>query len=439
MVRESLSHGFILILLLLLFPVSPHARVVEQVLVVINGEPYTLSGFKEYAQTRMGREFPKGDLANIDKEDQEVLEQFITERLLAAEVKQAGINISEQEIDKYIEQVKQRNRLSDEELSTALKQEGMTLEGYRTQVRSEIEKTEMINRQVIKKVNITAEDVERYYRLNPNQFATPEKIRLRHILLSTKKEASEDSVKEATQKAAELRRRAQAGEDFSKLAEEFSEGAGASAGGDIGWISPGSLIKEIEEVAFHQLSVGQVSQPIRTGLGVHLIKLEARETSRPLPLSEVEGRIKEELFAKAREERYQNWLKGDLRRKHRVDVKIPGVSFRPEETKEKTVDALMASSAARRSRNEDSSFLSYLNPLSYIFNTKPVEGEDTEAELSGRNVVSLFGTPLFTTDSGEDVPDDPLAPPPSEKSDQKSKDSGGFFSSIWKTLNPFSK
>lgn len=437
MIRGSLSHGFIFTLVLLLFPVSPHAKVVEQVLVVINGEPYTLSNIKDYAKTKTEGEFPKGDLNNIEKEDQEILEQFITEKLLAAEVKQAGINISEQEIDKYIEQVKQRNRLSDEELKTALKQEGMTLEGYRATVRSEIEKGEIINRQVIKKVNITAEDVERYYRLNGKQFAAPEKIRLRHILLSVRKEALEDSVKEASQKASELRSRAQAGEEFSKLAQDFSQGAGASAGGDIGWISRGSLVKEIEEVAFNKLSVGEISQPIRTGLGIHLIKLEGRETARPLPLAEVEGKIKEELFAKAREERFQNWLKGDLRRKHRVDVKIPGVGFRPEETKEKTVDALMASSAARRSRNDDSSFLSYFNPLSYLFNTKPIEGEEAEGEVSGRNVVSLFGVPLFTTESGE-IPDDPLAPP-SEKSDQKSQDSGGFFSSIWKTLNPFSK
>jgi hypothetical protein len=121
-------------------------------------------------------------------------------------------------------------------------------------------------------------------------------------------------------------------------------------------------------------------------------------------------------------------------------VKIPGVVFRPEETKEKTVDTLMATSASRRNKNEDSSFLSYLNPLSYIFTTTPIEGEDDQGPSSGRSIISLFGTPLFTTDSGDDVADDPLAPTTTnEKSDQKSRDSGGFFSSIWRSLNPFSK
>src|SRR5713226_1539369 len=441
MVRQRIYLGLILVCsLFFLRPVSSVAGIVEQVVVVIDGEPYTLTNFKDYAQTKMVREFPKGDLNRIEKEDKEVLEQFISEKLVAAEVKQAGIKVREEEIDLYIGQVKQRNQIGDEEMKAALSREGMTMEAYRATVRAEIEKSELVGRQVLKKVNITPDDVERYYRLNTKQYVARERVRLSHILLSISSDASPELEGEAVQRAAELRKRAMAGEAFSKLAQEFSEGAGAAEGGDIGWVTRGSLLKEIEEVAFNKLAVGEISPPVRSSLGVHLIKLEARDGGQPLPLGAVQERIKEELFAKAREEKFQSWLKGDLRRKHRVDVKIPGVVFRPEETKEKTVDSLMASSASRRNRNEDSSFLSYLNPLSYIFSTKPIEGEDAEGALSGRNVISLLGIPLFSSDSGDDVPDDPLAPPPSnEKSDQKSQDSGGFFSSVWKTLNPFSK
>jgi peptidyl-prolyl cis-trans isomerase SurA len=439
--KRTLYRGFILIWgLLSLQPEPLLGRVIEQVVTVIDGEPYTVSSLREYAQAKLGREFPKGDLNRIETEDKEVLEQFITEKLLAAEVKQAGIRIRDEEIDQYIAQVKQRNQLSNEDLSTALSREGMTLEAYRASIRAEIEKSEMISRQVLKKVNITSEDVERYYRLNTKQFMSPEKVSLRHILISLPQGASAEDETEALRKAAELRSRAEAGEEFSKLAAEHSEGGGAAGGGDIGWVRRGSLLKEIEDIAFSKLAVGEISPPVRTSLGVHLVKLEGREAAQPLPLAEVQDRIKEELFAKAREERFQNWLKGDLRRKHRVDVKIPGVVFRPEETKEKTVDSLMASSASKRGRNEDSGFLSYLNPLSYIFTTKPIEGDDTEGESSGRGIVSVLGVPLFTTDTGEDVPKDPLAPiTTDEKSGQKSQDSGGFFSSVWKTLNPFSQ
>lgn len=421
-----------------LLPSSPLAKVIEQVIVVIDREPYTLSDLRDYGKTRMGREFPRGDLNAIEAQDREVLEQFITEKLLAEEVKRAGIAVSEQDIDQYIEQIKERNRISDEDLKAALNREGVVWEKYRASIRGEIEKSEIINRQVRKKVNITAEDVERYYQLNRKKFTTEERVRLRHILLSFPNGTAADKEEELVQKAREIRGRALSGEDFAKLARAYSEGAGAEGGGDIGWVKHGSLLKEIDEVAFQKLSVGEVSEPLRTGLGLHLIKLEEKDSGRLLPLADVRAKIRDELYATALEERYQKWLKTDLRKNHRVDVMLPGVIFRPEDTKEGTVDTLLASTS-RRPRTEERSFLSYLNPLTYITKETPIEGEDAEGQLSGRNVVSVFGIPLFTKDSADDVPEDPLAPmeAPEKASPSKEKESPGS-SSLWKWLNPFS-
>lgn len=423
-----------LILVYSLLSLSPlMAKVVEQVIVVIDGEPYTLSNVREFARTKVGRVFPTGDLNHIGKEDKEILEQFITGELLAAEVNRVGIRVSKEDIDHYIEQIKERNRISDEELRAALSREGITVEKYRASIRADIEKSELITRQVQKKVNITSEDVERYYRLNLKRYTTKERVRLRHILFPLPEGAPPEHEREVTLKAVEIRDRAMGGEEFSELAQHYSEGAGAAEGGDIGWVSRGSLLEEIEEVAFNKLSVGSVSQPVRTSLGVHLVKLEGREVARPLPLAEVQGKIKEQLYAKALEERFQKWLKTDLRKAHRVDVKLPGVVFRPEETKEGTVNSLMASESRKR-RKEEPGFLSYLNPLSYIMSETPIEGEDAQGELSGENVVSIFGTPLFTTESSDDVPEDLFAPPEgTDGSAQGSEESGGF----WDFLNPF--
>src|SRR3989338_9425953 len=376
-------------LLCFLLPLSLSANVIEQVVVVVDREPYTLTDLKEYAKTRMGREFPAGDLDSIKDQDREVLEQFITEKLLAEEVKVGGIRVSEQDVDQYVEQIKERNRIGDEELKAALSREGVSTEKYRASIRAEIEKSEIINRQVRKRVNITPEDVERYYRLNPKQFTTQERVRLRHILFSLPEGAPPEREKEVMQRMLGIRSRLTAGGDFAGLAQEYSEGAGAAEGGDIGWSGRDSFLQQIEEIAFNKLSVGEISQPLRTSLGIHLIKLEGREAGRLLSLSEVQGKIKEELYAKALDERFQKWLKGDLRKRHRVDVKLPGVVFRPEETKEGTIDSLMASSSRRR-QDERSGFLSYLNPLSYFVTETPIEGEEARGRLSGQNVVSIF-------------------------------------------------
>lgn len=440
MLRHALKSRLLVIsFVILLLPCSVQGRVVEQLITVIDGEPYTLTNLASYAKSKMGRDFPTGALDRINGSDREVLEQFITEKLLDAEIREAGIKVTEQDIDVYIDQIKQKNRLTDADLKIALSREGQTLQGYRASVKAELEKGELINRQVRKRVNITNEDVERYYKLNSKNYRADDRARIRHILLPLPDKASPDEVHAATAQGNQLYEQIAAGEDFGRLAQKHSDGAGWESGGDIGWVNRGTLLKPIEDVAFDKLSVGQTSRPVRSSMGLHLVKLESREIGAVLPLSAVAAKIKEELYAKAMEERYSKWLKTELRRKHTVDVKIAGVVFKPEDSKEDTMGSLMAKSP-RLNRKEDRGLLGYLNPFSYIVKETPSDEEDQKGPLAGKNIVSVFGVPLFTTDTVDDVPD-VLSPPaqPAEKKSQTEESGGGFFSSIVSRLNPFKR
>ncbi|HEY1232968.1 MAG TPA: peptidylprolyl isomerase [Candidatus Binatia bacterium] len=419
--------GRLLVCLLLLTPFSAGAAVVEQLIVVINGEPYTLSSLSTYAKTKMGRSFPNGSLDQINATDREVLEQFITDKLLESEVREAGISITDGDVNRYIDQVKKNNRLSDDDLKTALAREGQSLDSYKVSVKSEMEKSEIIDRQVKRKVTITDEDVERYYKANPNKYRSDARARIRHILLTLPERAAPDRVQAVMTQGKELYERIKAGEDFATLAKEYSQGAGQADGGDIGWIKRGTLIPGLEEMAFEKLAVGEVSEPFRTSMGVHIVKLEAREAGSVLPLNTVAPRIKEELLNKALEERFAKWMKTDLRRKNRVDIKIAGVVFKPEESKENTMNTLVAGSDRSPRRSEERSFLSYFNPFSYIVKDTPVEDIDPKSPIAGRSIVSVFGVPLGTQETPDDAPD-VLNPPPAKSSDKGILDS----------LNPFS-
>ncbi len=420
------------ILFFLLFVLPPRlaaGAVIEQVIAVINGEPYTMSDLNRYAKEKLGRGFPTGDLNQINTNDRQVLEQFVTDKLLEAEAVEAGIRIGPEEVERYIEQVKKTNRLSDEELKMALKREGQTPESYRATVKAEMEKSEIIDRQVRRKVNITDDDVERYYKLNVKTYRSKERARIRHILLTLSDNAPAERVQIVTEKAQGIYQRIQAGEDFAALAGEYSEGAGRATGGDIGWVVRGTLIAGLEEVAFEKLTVGRVSEPFRTTMGVHIVKLEARESGTTLPLKSVAPKIKEELLNKALEERFARWLKTDMRRKHRVDIKIAGVVFKPEDSKANTMNTLVARSM-RPVRQQERSVLSYLNPFSYIVKETPFEDEDQKSPLAGKSVVSIFGVPLFTTETADDTPD--ILTPPKQDSGK------GVFSTIIDSINPFS-
>lgn len=419
----------ILFLSILVLPISAGGAVVEQLIAVVNGEPYTLSNVNRYSNERFRRGFPTGSLAEINSADRDTLEQFVTDKLLEAEAREGGINISDEDVTRYIEQVKRTNRLSDDDLKTALSREGQTLASYRLSVKSQMEKAEIIDRQVRRKVNITDADVERYYKLNMKNYRTDERAHIRHILFSLAENAPPDQVQRTMERAKEIHQRIVNGEDFAALAQEYSDGAGRAAGGDIGWVKRGTLIAGLEEIAFQKLSVGQVSEPFRTTMGVHIVKLEAREAGKVAPLSAVAPRIKEELMNKALEERFARWVKSDLRKKHRVDIKVAGVVFKPEDSKESTLNALMAKST-RSTRSEERSALSYLNPFSYIVKETPFEEEDPNSPLSNKSVVSVFGVPLFMTETPDETPDILNPPPPeSEK---------GTFSTIIDSINPFS-
>ena len=418
----------LLLSFLFAIPQSGNAAVIEQLIAVIDGEPYTLSNINAYAKTKLGRPFPSGDLKQISADDRQVLEQFITDKLLEAEVREAGIVVSDADVDRYVEQVKKNNRLSDEDLKLALSRENQTLASYKASVKSEIEKSDLIDRQVRRKVTISDEDVERYYKLNGKNYRSNDRARIRHILLTLAENAPADRVESVMAKGKELYQRVSAGEDFAALAREYSQGAGQADGGDIGWVNRGTLIPGIEEAAFQKLSVGQVSAPFRTSMGVHIVKLEGRDAGTPVPLSTVAPKIKEELTNKLLEERFARWVKTDLRRKHRVDIKVAGVVFKPEDSKEGTVDTLIAKST-RPARSEDRSVLSYLNPFSYIVKETPFEEDDPKNPLRGRSIVSVFGVPLFSKETVEDAPD-VFAPPQAEK---------GVTSKILDSLNPFSK
>ena len=426
----SISILVILLLVLVLLPRSGTSAVIEQLIAVIDGEPYTLSNLDRYAKVKLGRGFPSGDLNPINAADRQVLEQFVTDKLLEAEVVKAGIRVGPEQVEHYIEQVKRNNHLSDEQLATALKREGQTPESYRASVKTELEKSEIISREVRRKVNITDDDVERYYKLHAQDYRAKERAHLQHILLTLTEKAPTEQVQSVSEQARGIYQRIQAGEDFGKLAEEYSDGAGRANGGDIGWVVRGTLIAGIDEFAFEKLQVGGISEPFRTSMGIHIVKLVARDPGIIPPLASVAPRIRDELLRKALEERFARWLKTDIRRKHQVEIKIAGVVFKPEDAKDSTMNDLVAQSMRSKHKEEERSALSYLNPFSYIVKETPIEEEDPNSPLAGKNVVSVFGVPLFTNDAVDDTPE--VLTPPEEDSDK------GGFSVFLDSMNPFS-
>jgi peptidyl-prolyl cis-trans isomerase SurA len=141
--------------------------------------------------------------------------------------------------------------------------------------------------------------------------------RARHILLRISNELNETA---ARNRLLTYKQRIQAGSDFAELARQFSQDGSAQTGGDLGWASPGQFVPEFEEVMV-RLRPGQVSDPLVSRFGVHLIQvMERREV--PLTLREQREMVRNQLREKKMEEMYAAWV-DELRGRAYVELRDP--------------------------------------------------------------------------------------------------------------------
>ena len=134
-----------------------------------------------------------------------------------------------------------------------------------------------------------------FYQKNAAQFATPEVAHARHILVRVDEKASAEDQAKAKARIEAVAARLKAGEDFAAVAKEVSEDPGSAVqGGDLGWFQHGQMVPEFDKAAF-ALKTGEVSEPVKTQFGWHLILLEERKEAGQKPLDEVKDQIRQRL------------------------------------------------------------------------------------------------------------------------------------------------
>ncbi|MFH1980477.1 MAG: SurA N-terminal domain-containing protein [Pseudomonadota bacterium] len=123
-------------------------------------------------------------------------------------------------------------------------------------------------------IKISDEDVGEYYRAHLTEFESPKTVKARHILLKLDADAAEEDVESVRQRAVAIELKAKTGEDFATLARQYSEGPTKANGGDLGSFKKEDMVAPFADAAF-AMNPGQVSEPVRTRFGWHIIKVEA--------------------------------------------------------------------------------------------------------------------------------------------------------------------
>jgi len=146
----------------------------------------------------------------------------------------------------------------------------------------------------LSRIEIADEEIEEYYENYPEKFKTPKTVEARHILIMVAQEATPEIVEETKNKALDILKKAKAGDDFGELAKKYSEGPTGKTGGKLGPFRKEAMAKPFSDKAF-SMKAGEISEPVRTRFGWHIIKVEKINEKSKQPLTEAEEEIKKTL------------------------------------------------------------------------------------------------------------------------------------------------
>jgi len=290
--------------------------VVGRILALVDGDPVTLYELKDFAAGD-----PRLKQA-LSTDQAAVLDLLITKRLIQKEVEKQGIVVQDADVDRYIANIRERNKIDDAQLDAALTQQGLTRERYRAQVREELERAQLINREIRGKVSVSPEEIARYYQEHEGGGDGGDaQVTISQIFLKLPADASPDEVKEVEARANKIYEEVKDGADFAEVARKESEDGAAKSGGKLGSFKKGEMREDLEK-AIEGLDSGEVSKPVRSSTGIHIVRVDERTGpgDKKMP-DEMAEEIKEQLYAKALEDRYNRWLKEDLRQRHHVEIR----------------------------------------------------------------------------------------------------------------------
>ncbi len=227
----------------------------------------------------------------VQSAGQEALTAMIDDKVVALELKKEKVSVSDKEVDAefaiYIE-----NAGGQEAFEAALKQNAMTEKKFKENIIDYLS----IRKIIEPRIKITDEDIKAYFEENKDSFNEEEQVAASHILVE-----DEATAKKVEKKLAD-------GEDFATLAKEFStDTMSAENGGELGLFPRGKMVAEFEKAAF-SMKVDEISAPVKTEHGYHIIHVTDKKAAKKAVFSELKEEIKGLLLEEGVQAEYVNWL-----------------------------------------------------------------------------------------------------------------------------------
>jgi len=205
--------------------------------------------------------------------ERQVLDQLIIESLQLQVGRSQGIRISDELLNRNIERIAERNNMTLQQFRDALVAEGNSYETARKEIGRNMLLQQIQQSNIGRRIKVSDQEVENYLNSAEGQKRNQADYRLSHILISIPARATPEMIQQAEQKALEIHKRLQNGEDFAAVATAESNASNALNGGDLGWRKRNEM-PEALSTAMASMNKGDISRPIRNSSGFHILKVE---------------------------------------------------------------------------------------------------------------------------------------------------------------------
>jgi peptidyl-prolyl cis-trans isomerase SurA len=310
-------------------PEGVNSKTVEEIIARVNNEIITRSELdkaKASAQEeveedcRGGKCSPEDQKSQIEEHQKTALKDLIDQSLLVQRGKDMGISV-ETDVIKRLDQIRISNNLgSMEDLEKAVSSRGLNWEDFKDNIRKSVLTQKVISQEVGSHVNISKEEVQKYYDEHKADFVRPEQVALREIEVTT--EGKKDSeLPDLKKKAETALKRVKDGEDFGEIAKRFSDGSTAKQGGFLGVYKRGELSKELEDTVF-KMKKNDLTDVLDTKQGYLVLQVLEHYDEGQQSLSKVESEIMDKMYSSRMQPKLREYLK-TLREQSYVVIK-PG-------------------------------------------------------------------------------------------------------------------
>jgi peptidyl-prolyl cis-trans isomerase SurA len=308
---RKLTPWLLLVCLAALPSVLSADQVVEQIIARVNNQIVTRNEYLR-SKDQLKQEAQQQDPTNADKiveeRDKDVLRDLIDQQLLLEKGKDEGITADTEVIKRLDEMRKEMKLDSMEELEKAATSQGISFEDFKQNLKNQIITQQVISKEVGQRMNVSKDELQKFYDDHKSQMEQPEQIRLSELLISTEKKTDKNDKKDQTPpadeaqqltaaqaKADDLLAQLRKGAAFDEIAKKNSDGPTAAQGGDLGYFKRGTLDKGLEDKTF-AMKPGEVSEVTRTKQGFVILKVTEHQQAGVPPLSQIEPKVQDAIY-----------------------------------------------------------------------------------------------------------------------------------------------